>query len=436
MDPKPLSMRSLSPLVPVAVCFGRPPVAEQPGSERGGKNGGRGGKAKSKRQAETMAGSFRSELSLTNLEKMCEQGPGDGEQGAKNHKRLLKLLEWARRNRTKSDPTLFEYWESYHRKLGPQGWPCGNMYADRGIWALQRMPAAIRAALCVYYIDVDMKNAHPMIVASVFGHMVPTLVDYVNCREPWLTKLQEMHEGTTRDERKNLFRAAINRHDPRKMYINWCKDLGIDAKKKHPLARKMWQMGKELCALRDSREGKWAHYDPKKTPTANFANLMATYTHDTLMILVRVLQSQGFEVHAAIFDGVHVRVVPGRWPDIEAVTKQVQEATGWPLFGVAWKPFAPPEGMPVKPYTEAECRAAQGREQRGGAGFGGQAREGDGGWNVARCEHCPKMARPGCAECVECGGGGKKPGAKAGIGEVDTRQVVRGEGGECSNLRL
>ena len=113
--------------------------------------------------------------------------------------------------------------ERYRRKMAANGGVVGMMISAAGL-ALQRIKVTLRGALCLGDLDVDMVNAHPAGLASVFGDKVPTLVEYVRNRKTWLEALEEMHPDTSRATRKDLFRAAINRRRPEDMYHRWCHD--------------------------------------------------------------------------------------------------------------------------------------------------------------------------------------------------------------------
>ena len=94
------------------------------------------------------------------------------------------------------------------------------------------------------------------------------------------------------------------------------------------LARQLRRMGEELAVLRKWAEGAWPLWEADKQSWTNFSNLMATLTHEVVMILVKVLERHGWEVVAVVSDGVHVVRQTGRWPNLRAVVAEVREITG------------------------------------------------------------------------------------------------------------
>ena len=299
--------------------------------------------------------------------------------------------------------------ERYRRKVAPNGAAVGMMISKATL-ALQRLKVKLRGALCLAYLDVDMKNAHPVCLVSVFGNDIPTMADYVKRRATWIAAVKGLHPKRSTSEIKDLFRAAVNRHDPRQMYTRWCWHLREEPHgSNNEWVKRCATMGQELLALRSRVSKWWPQWDPTKKDTTNFANLMATLTQDAVMITVKVLETHGWSVDAIVADGVHVQRQHAKYPNIEAIAEEVRQITGWSEFGLSVKPFQVDEGMPVGEVsvdtTAPCCTRCTAAEQ----GIPPQSR---GAWQrtqwvapACAVAGCSELRKPGYRRCVAHFGG-------------------------------
>ena len=294
--------------------------------------------------------------------------------------------------------------------------PMGYMWSNMP-FKIQGAPKAIRGALIGdNQMDMDMQNAHPGVVIDAFPGRTPLFQNYVERRSEWLEEVRRLHPQTSLSQRKDLFRAAINRHEPVNMYGAWCFELGQAPQHGSPLARKLRKMGEQLEELRKWAAENWPRWDADAEPWTNFSNLMSTLTHDAVMIMIKVLEKHGWEVVAVVADGVHVVRQSGRWPNVSAVVEEVREITGWTHFNLGIKPFTVHVGLHQQPPDDSDvdarpcCGWCSERDaasaSAGGAGEMVDApRWRDSAWVARGCARpgCAGPAVPGQRRCRQCG---------------------------------
>ena len=131
-------------------------------------------------------------------------------------------------------------------------------------------------------VDMTCSRFRPvgLAVIGAFPGRTPLFLDYVEHRSAWLEEVRQLHPETSLGQRKDLFRAAVNRHKPVNMYGAWCFGLGQEPQHGSPLARKLRKMGGQLEELREWTAENWPRWDANEEPWTNFSNLVSTLTHD------------------------------------------------------------------------------------------------------------------------------------------------------------
>ena len=218
----------------------------------------------------------------------------------------------------------------------------------------QQMPRKLRALLFGnYYKDIDMINAHPTILVSLYPKFTTELAKYVKDRKAWLQEVMDIH-NVSRDEAKTLFLTPLNSKDPMKFYKNWCRvqldndNTIIRARlPMDPLLRKKFsKLSKEIVGLRRyvlEKHPEFVFYSKKNSTKEEhagtfFNKFLTTEESKAIQVVKNELQRQGCQVDSIIHDGCHK--LDREECDIESINAELKKQ--WPLLEVKMKDFEMP----------------------------------------------------------------------------------------------
>ncbi len=198
----------------------------------------------------------------------------------------------------------------------------GRLFAQNA--SLQGLPREIRNALsCGKYYDVDMKNAHPTLLAQYCnkeGIKCEALDEYITNREVILSKICTDNQLSYEDA-KNAFLVILNGGEPsiQGQFVEKYKD---EVKKIH----------KQVCLL-NSDEFKKVKSRKGFNQEGSMMNIiLCKLEHRMLMHSVKYMRSLGFNVDVLIFDGFMVRMEPEKILTSEILdnlNQYVQKTTGY-----------------------------------------------------------------------------------------------------------
>jgi len=182
----------------------------------------------------------------------------------------------------------------------------GRLYAEQSL-SLQNFRKGIRHALAKdTYIDIDMVNAHPTIIAQLCKKEdieCNLLKDYVKNREVWLKEIRKFHD-IDRDEAKKLVLKLCylgnyeleDSTDEQKL-----EKLSLFSKELRSISKHIYKLDKTLT---DKVESDYS----KTNKHASVLSLIAQkIEHNCLMEMRNFLESNGFNVGVLCFDGLMVK---------------------------------------------------------------------------------------------------------------------------------
>lgn len=187
---------------------------------------------------------------------------------------------------------------------------------------LQQFSRDVRNALAQkYYEDIDMKNAHPVILEQVCkdnNWKCECLTQYVDNRSQIIEEIQS-HYNVTKDDAKNLVLRTLYLGDSQP----WMKDNIISATLEPfpfilSLSAEMKAIAKNVCMfasdIRTISERQYAKANKSTTnkhpriDSSTLAVFLQTIEHSILMSIDNFLESNGWKVGPLIFDGCMVRL--------------------------------------------------------------------------------------------------------------------------------
>lgn len=174
----------------------------------------------------------------------------------------------------------------------------GRLYAQNV--SLQSLPKEIRNALAIgKYHDIDIKNAHPCILAQYCeqnGIKCDIVDEYISNREAILTKI--CSETTlTRDDAKDAFLSMLNGGE-----------CHIENSFINEFRNEMRLIHKQICLLNQD-EYKKIKTRKEFNPSGTMVSvILCKIEHTILMTAVHYLITLGYSVDVLIYDGFMVRI--------------------------------------------------------------------------------------------------------------------------------
>lgn len=280
-----------------------------------------------------------------------------------------RVKTWIQKLETLRDSNHFDTFKvTYRRAKLPQGEREGELFGRASAVGIssrvssQTMPRKIRALVVgsIHY-DVDMVNAHPVLLCSMFPKLTPLLKEYVEFRADWLKEVMDTH-GVERNDAKVLFLKPLNCANPLTFYWSWCqeqrdndgslirKELCQDKRLKRKyraLAKEIIQVRKHVLKIHPEyvfKSVKVSERAKKKNKVEHegtyFNKWLCNEEQKAIQIVVKELKKQGLVVDAVIHDGCHIVKENGRTADVATINAALQKT--WPLLTVKVKPFDMP----------------------------------------------------------------------------------------------
>lgn len=181
----------------------------------------------------------------------------------------------------------------------------GRLYAEKSL-SLQNFKKGIRHALANdTYIDIDMVNAHPVILAQYCKKEnidCKLLDDYVSNREQWLKDIMKFH-NITRDEAKKLvlklcYLGKYTLDDPTDKR-KYTKLLSFSEEMKS-ISKRVYKLNKDVSDLVKDDDSKTNKYSSVMSLTAQIIE------NKCLMAMRHFLESNGHIVGVLCFDGLMI----------------------------------------------------------------------------------------------------------------------------------
>jgi hypothetical protein len=192
---------------------------------------------------------------------------------------------------------------------------------------VQNMGIAIRGFLMCHTTDIDMKNAHPVILRYIRKkHNIrsPELDYYVESRDDILISIP----NTTKDEAKTLFLVALNNDN-------------INKHSSHPVFRKFDNESKHLQkAVAEIPEYKTLcdSFPLEKEDNiigSKLNRILCHYENQILQVALKTITDKGIEISTLMFDGC--MVYGDHYNDLsllESITTKCEEA--FPSLNMKW----------------------------------------------------------------------------------------------------
>tara|TARA_R110000772_G_scaffold268231_1_gene394508 strand:+ start:114 stop:2564 length:2451 start_codon:yes stop_codon:yes gene_type:complete len=205
-----------------------------------------------------------------------------------------------------------------------------------------------KSALCSkYYRDLDIVNAHPVILLQVFkskGYECPILDKYVNNRES-IFKEAYTNCKLSRDNVKTLTMRIFYGGS----VSAFCKDNKIDQAKLPPIFNKLNQEmeynTKELLNQNELIKYRMKAFEEKGSDYYNINGTAMAYFLQTLeckclMTMYEYLQQEGIKVGALIHDGLHIEINDKIKSEVlcDNISSEIHDKTGF-LLDLKIKPF-------------------------------------------------------------------------------------------------
>jgi hypothetical protein len=210
----------------------------------------------------------------------------------------------------------------------------GRYYADKGL-SMQSFPRRIRHTLAktiggaVLYHDIDMVNAHPVLLSQICEHnkwSAEHLTRYVCKRDPELQAVMDAYH-VDRDEAKELFIRLM--YGGR--FRSWAKDNNIAYEASTPFLEQLERETSKIMELiwthpqftefrdivENNHKDSQAHPHPtqsnsitkllRKNPKASCMSLvLQDIEHQILMQMERFFATNGYETSVRVFDGLQL----------------------------------------------------------------------------------------------------------------------------------
>ena len=220
---------------------------------------------------------------------------------------------------------------------------------------LGNLPRPIRHTICrddegrPLYVDIDMKNAHPVMLAWLcdkYEAETPRLLDYIARRDEYLEMAKDLLRGYP-DEEGRPMRGT--RDDAKRLYLSWM--YGAKIPKDHPALknRTLAKFHKELEAInsyicqvnpayvkmaKDAKRRKAEKItdEAKRRKAASnvegsaVSRLMGDIENTALWIIIGVLKTHGIPVDVLVFDGLMVRTEYIEGKDLTAILREAEAA--------------------------------------------------------------------------------------------------------------
>lgn len=225
-------------------------------------------------------------FTLANIKTLCPHLKNDAER----HRQLDLLKSFCETNIKTSGVTkrVYKYSDDTVSSFG------GRLYSSGGV---QSLPKKIRGFLMEHTTDIDMKNAHPVILKYLCKQhnlRCPMLTEYVSNRDEVLESLD-----MNRDEAKELYLKALNDNklNPK------CKNKAFksfDAEMK-TLQNEFFAM-EEYEAIRESVPQSKRHNWQGST----LNRIICAMENQILQHLIHICNSKGIEIEVLMFDGLMV----------------------------------------------------------------------------------------------------------------------------------
>jgi hypothetical protein len=225
-------------------------------------------------------------FTLANIKTMCPHLKNDTER----HRQLDLLKSFCQTNIKTGGVTkrVYKYSDDTVSSFG------GRLYSSGGI---QGLPKKIRGFLMKHTTDVDMKNAHPVILKYLCKQhnlRCPMLTEYVSNRDEVLESLD-----MNRDEAKELYLKALNDNK----LNSKCKNKAFksfDAEMK-TLQNEFFGM-EEYEEIRNSVPKSKRH----NWQGSMLNRIICAMENQILQHLIHILNSKRFNIESLMFDGLMV----------------------------------------------------------------------------------------------------------------------------------
>ena len=179
----------------------------------------------------------------------------------------------------------------YHYSLNSNNELGGRLYSP---FSVQSIPREIRGILMNHTTDIDMCNAHPVIlkyICSLHSITCPNLAYYVTNRDEILNQFSDKSKA------KTLFLSSINdskfsRSETNKFYKEFDKEMKAIQKELYKL--ELYQNIKDNIKSSDNKEGKL------------ISRIMSKYENEILQSAIIYINSKNITIAALMFDGLMV----------------------------------------------------------------------------------------------------------------------------------